>query len=84
MTENMTSPSPEANFRPTEAADYLAVRFGVRFSVATLHKWRSVGGGPRFGKFGRAVFYRMDDLDAWARGRIILADTAAEARGCVE
>lgn len=31
----------------------------------TLDMWRSQGRGPRFVKMGRAVRYRMSDLDRW-------------------
>jgi hypothetical protein len=47
-----------ANIRVQEAADYL----GVRKSL--LDKARIYGGGPRFMRFGRAVVYSTEDLDA--------------------
>lgn len=31
----------------------------------TLEKMRLYGGGPRFSKYGRAVRYSVDELDAW-------------------
>ncbi|HEX8480522.1 MAG TPA: helix-turn-helix domain-containing protein [Allosphingosinicella sp.] len=31
----------------------------------TLEKMRLYGGGPRFSKYGRAVRYNIDELDAW-------------------
>ena len=42
------------------AAQYLGL------SVATLRKWRANGDGPAWHKFGRAVRYRISDLDAFA------------------
>ncbi len=39
-----------------QAADYLSL------STATLNKWRCQGGGPAYIKLGRAVRYRLDDL----------------------
>lgn len=42
-----------------EAAEMLGVR------PATVRTWRSLGKGPRFYKFNRAVFYKAEDLEAW-------------------
>ena len=42
----------------------------------TLRKLRVVGGGPRFVKLGRAVRYRLSDLDDWLEAR--LCDSTSE------
>lgn len=42
-----------------QAAKYLAL------SDSTLNKWRVTGGGPPFIKIGRAVRYKVADLDAF-------------------
>ena len=47
-----------------EAADYL------RVSERTLERWRVLGGGPKFRKFGRRVVYGTADLEAWADERV--------------
>lgn len=55
------------NRRPVDrngAADYLA-ELGYPISPRTLAKKASIGGGPRFQKFGRRVCYHPDDLDEW-------------------
>jgi|NGEPerStandDraft_6_1074524.scaffolds.fasta_scaffold89627_2 hypothetical protein len=39
-------------------------------SASFLEKCRVTGGGPAFVKLGRAVRYRLEDLDAFARARI--------------
>ena len=53
--------TPQHRFlTPDEAAAYL------RLSPRTLEKHRSVGGGPRFRKFGRMIRYTISDLDVWA------------------
>lgn len=57
-------------FNPPEAAEYLLEAHGVSVAVATLNKLRSVGGGPKFQKFGRAVLYRREDLDSWAMEKL--------------
>jgi predicted DNA-binding transcriptional regulator AlpA len=48
-----------------QAADALG------FTPRTLAEWRYRGGGPPFVRVSaRAVRYRPDDLDAWARERL--------------
>jgi hypothetical protein len=42
----------------------------LNLSPRTLEKLRVVGGGPRFRKFGRRVFYALGDLEEWAALRI--------------
>jgi len=41
----------------TQAAEYLGL------AVSTLNKWRCHGEGPVFIKLGRAVRYRVEDLE---------------------
>ena len=41
----------------------------LRLSPRTLEKHRVIGGGPRFRKFCRRVFYALHDLEAWAEAR---------------
>ena len=51
-------------FRNEEAAAYL------NLLPRTLEKFRTIGGGPRFRKFGHCVKYTQADLDAWANSRV--------------
>ena len=51
-----------------EAAAFLCDR-GYRVAVATLNKWATIGGGPKFRKFGRRPLYAPSDLLAWAEER---------------
>jgi hypothetical protein len=46
-----------------QAAEYLTLK------PSTLEAWRSRGGGPVFLKFGGAVRYTLQDLDAYIDGR---------------
>lgn len=56
----MTQQSRETRRLDTkQAADYL------NLSPNTLSRWRWSGDGPRFVKLGRAVRYRIEDLDAF-------------------
>ena len=57
-------------FRSDEASAYLAETHGIPISPRTLDKLRSVGGGPAFQKFNRAVLYHRDALDAWASEKL--------------
>ena len=51
---------------PEEAAEHIGL------SGSTLAKMRCSGGGPRYLKIGRAVRYRLSDLEEW---------TATKTRG---
>jgi excisionase family DNA binding protein len=51
------------NMRVKQAAHYIGL------SKSTLDKLRHFGGGPRYFKLGRAVVYRVEDLDAWMAER---------------
>jgi len=42
-----------------QAAEHLGL------AVSTLNKWRCHGGGPVFIKMGRAVRYRVEDLECY-------------------
>lgn len=50
---------------PKQAARYCLEKHGVPVAEKTLAKLRSVGGGPKFFKFGRSVFYAESALDEW-------------------
>jgi len=57
---------------PKEPTRYLTVDEAaafLRLSPKTLNKRRSIGGGPKFHKFGRVVRYAAADLEAWADAR---------------
>jgi excisionase family DNA binding protein len=43
----------------TETAELL------RLSERTLERWRVIGGGPAFCKFGKRVLYPRADLEKW-------------------
>jgi excisionase family DNA binding protein len=47
---------------PAEVAERLQV------SVKTLERWRSGGRGPRFGRRGAVIRYRVVDVDEWMAG----------------
>jgi len=71
---NGQTASPRRFVTESEAAEHLG---GV--SRSFLAKKRCTGGGPRFVKIGRRVFYDIDDLDAYAEQakRRSTSDTAA-------
>jgi predicted DNA-binding transcriptional regulator AlpA len=48
-------------------------------AVPTLEKLRCTGGGPRYCKLGRAVRYRVSDLDDWVASHVV-RDTSDAAR----
>lgn len=53
-----------------QAAKYVREEIGLSCSPNWLAKLVVDGGGPRFWKFGRAVRYRADALDAWTFQRL--------------
>lgn len=56
--------------RRTAASEYLSERWGVSYRPATLAKYATLGGGPRFVHFGRWPLYDVDELDQWVHGMI--------------
>jgi hypothetical protein len=63
MDRQADSATPSPFLSNGEAAAYL------RLSARTLEKYRVIGGGPPFRKFGRRVFYLLADLNDWAARR---------------
>jgi hypothetical protein len=51
-----------------EASEFLN-QLGYKTAVASLNKLASIGGGPKFRKFGRKPLYAPTDLIAWAEAR---------------
>ena len=59
------------NDRPMDAATasaHLAAK-GFPLAVATLAKLRTVGGGPKFLRYGRRILYRPSALEEWLASR---------------
>lgn len=63
-----------------KAAEHLSA-FGYPVAATTLRKLRCVGGGPQFVRWGRSVFYRQEDVEAWAVAKLSppMARTGAAA-----
>jgi len=43
----------------------------LRLSERTLERWRVIGGGPAFCKFGKRVLYPRADLDRWIAAHLV-------------
>ena len=43
----------------------VAERYRGSVSIGTLRNWRAMKIGPSFVKIGKAVLYRVDELEAW-------------------
>lgn len=56
-----------------EAAAY------TKTAASTLEKKRVYGGGPRFSKRGRMVFYHVDELDTWMREHVVYSTSELRA-----
>jgi predicted DNA-binding transcriptional regulator AlpA len=48
----------------------LAVTLGVR--IETLRVWRTRKIGPNFVKLGKAVFYRLADIETWVANQVVI------------
>ena len=58
-----------------QASDHLGL------AVSTLNKWRCQGGGPAFIKMGRAVRYRVEDLENYiSESRLVSTSIKSETR----
>jgi predicted DNA-binding transcriptional regulator AlpA len=69
--------------KPPQAAAYLQV------SKSALAKKRVYGDGPKFVRWGRAVRYRREDLDAYMAARLVRStserpSSAAEASAALK
>ena len=51
--------------------DTAAAAQALGLSKSTLEKLRVTGCGPRYLKLGRAVRYRLTDLNAWQEARLV-------------
>ena len=74
MDASVETPSSDQYLRTAEAALFLGL------ARRTLEKWRCVGGGPVYFKFGRVCLYRPSDLKAWAEAgrRTSTSDSGSE------
>ena len=72
MKKDTIPPSP---YLSSEEAGAL-----LRVSPRTLEKFRVIGGGPRFRKFGRKVLYARSDLETWANQRACASTSDAAYR----
>lgn len=59
-----STPSVQTNLREREAAHHIGV------APKTLANWRCAGRGPRFCRLGRAIVYRLADLDQFVEERL--------------
>lgn len=62
MTQTVTGINERRGFTDVETARMLGV------SVATARRWRLMGTGPKFRKFGGAVRYFREDIEAFIAG----------------
>lgn len=53
----------------TEAAAYVT-SLGLPLARTTLQKMATVGGGPRYRRFGSRAVYSRQDLDEWVRTKL--------------
>jgi len=66
------TPSPNYLLDPAGAGAYIGGESSP-IKPATLADWRCKRTGPPFVKVGRLVRYRLEDLDVWLNGRVVMA-----------
>ena len=70
---------PETQAQPLRVlyltTDQLAERLGL--APITVETWRKRGKGPPYVRLGRAVRYRISDVEAWAESQLV---TPSEGR----
>ncbi len=65
-----SKPTAQAQPKPARALlDTPSAAKMMHMSSRTLEKWRSLGEGPPFLKFGRRVLYSRTDLEGWIESR---------------
>lgn len=57
-------------FNTCDAEYYLQNEKGVQITVKTLRTLVTRGGGPKFYKWGRSVYYTKQTLDDWVKSRM--------------
>jgi len=65
--------NPEKYFNKRQASAYLTETLGLAVAEKTLSKMITVGGGPKYRKFGRRVVYTLTDLNDWANSKLSVA-----------
>ena len=61
--------------------DEVSQRYRGLVSVGTLENWRAQKIGPTFIKFGKAVLYPLEELEAWdSRNRVQCDDARVIGR----
>ena len=60
---------PKKYLSRREAAQYVEEK-GLPLSKNTLQKYATVGGGPKFFKFGRRAVYCREDLNKWISDKL--------------
>jgi hypothetical protein len=63
------TPVTDASQGPQRYVGTAAAALFLDLSARTLEKYRVLGGGPEYRKFGRRVRYAIADLERWAEAR---------------
>lgn len=58
------------HFNTLEASEYLEEKYGVKYAVSTLIKYRKDGNGPAYSKLNGKIWYRDADLDFFVESAI--------------
>jgi hypothetical protein len=56
--------------RPADLPAYLLSQHGISVARRTCDGWRTNGRGPKFRRWGRAIYLDVADVDDWVRARL--------------
>jgi hypothetical protein len=59
-------------------AEEVSVRYRGAITLGTLRNWRAMRIGPPFIKIGKAVLYRISELDAWDKKNTVVCRTSRQ------
>jgi predicted DNA-binding transcriptional regulator AlpA len=52
----------------------------LKLSERTLERWRVAGTGPKFGRYGRSIRYRLTEIEAFIASRIVRSTSELPAQ----
>lgn len=69
------------NLNGVELSEYLSLAHGLTYAPATLAKFRSIGGGPKFFKTNSSARYPRVEADKWAAEKLGALRTSTSNKG---
>ena len=74
FNDSVRSSAEEIQTSQYHTPEEVSHRWRNKVDVDTMKNWRSLGVGPPFHRFGRAVLYRADFLESWESKSLTVTD----------